>query len=177
MVITRKDFTKETLEKMNPITRKTKDVEMGFVFCKTDDGKITSGWPICTGKSCSIDTGNSKCKPDEEDIGSFHTHPTNDIVSVGDLAHAHDQDVMCLGRKTLFPFPPFDNRIDCYTVIDKKSKKYANQILEDLNKIKNNILFMVENNQISLQEAHITLNNEYDEHVKKLLPLFNTFKI
>lgn len=177
MTITRKDFTKETLEKMKSITRKTKDVEMGFVFCKTDDGKISFGQPICTGKSCSIYTGESKCKPNEEDIGSFHTHPTNDIVSVGDLVHAHDQDIMYLGRKTLFPIPPFDNRVDCYTVIDRKSKKYADKILEDLDRIKNNTWSMVENNQISSQDAHIILNNEYDKHVKKLLPLFNTFKI
>ena len=173
----KKDFTRETLENMKSLTRKTKDVEMGFVLCRGNDGKIRSGQPICTGESCSVDTEKSKCKSKEEDIGSFHTHPTNDIVSAQDLVTAHDQDVMCVGRKTLNPFPPFNNRVDCYVVIDKESKKYANEVLEDLNKIKVDTWSKVDNNQISSQEAHKIMNNEYDKHVKKLLPLFHTFKV
>lgn len=172
-----KDFTKETLEDMKSLARKTKDVEMGFVFCRENNDKIKSGQPICVGKSCEVDIGKSKCKDKEEDIGSFHTHPTNDTASTQDLVIAHDQDIMCIGRKTLVPFPPFNSRIDCYTVINKGSKKYANEVLEDLNKIKVDTWSKVDNNQINSQEAHKIMNSEYDKHVKKLLPLFQTFKV
>lgn len=172
-----KDFTKETLEDMKSITRKTRDVEIGFVFCRGNDDKIKSGQPICVGKSCEVDIRKSKCKSKDQNIGFFHTHPTNDSVSTQDLVMAHDKDVMCLGRKTLNPFLPFNNRIDCYTVIDKESKKYANEVLEDLNKIETDTWSKVGNNQISSQEAHKIMNSEYDKHVKKLLPLFRTFKV
>ena len=177
MKVNRKDFTSETLKKMKAVTKETKHDEMGFVLCRRDDGKITYGQPTCVGESCSIDTGKSKCKHAEKDIGIFHTHTTNDIASIEDLVIAHDQDVMCVGRKTLIPFPLFNYRIDCYTVIDRKTKKYADKVYEDYNRIRNSLQNKVEKNQISSKEAHIIKNNEFDKHTKKLLPLFHIFKV
>ncbi len=177
MKISKNDFTKETIEKMKSTTKETKNVELGFVFCRKDDEKITYGKPTCTGESCSVDTGKSKCKSNEEDIGSFHSHPTNDIVSTEDLVTAHDQDVMCVGRKTLNPIPPFNNRVDCYTVINKKTKKYAVNVLKEQDEIENDTWNKVDNKQMSSEESHKILNNAHDKCVKKLLPLFHTFKI
>jgi len=177
MMINKKDFTKETIEKMKSTTKETKDFELGFVFCRKGNEKISYGKPICVGEYCSVDTVKSKCKSNEKNIGSFHTHPTNDIVSTQDLVSAHDQDVMCVGRKTLNPIPPFNNRVDCYTIIDKKTKKYAIKVLDDMYEKEDNTWNKVDNNEISSKESHFILNKVHDESVKKLLPLFNTFKI
>lgn len=176
-MVNKADFTKETIEDMKSLTKKTKDVEMGFVFCRKGDDKISSGEPICVGEYCSVDTGKSKCKNNEEDIGSFHTHPTNDIASAEDLVSAMDQEVMCVGRKTLNPFPPFNNRVDCYVAKDKNQREYANKIIDDLNYTRVRTLAKLNTNQISRQEFDSILNNEHDKSVKKLLPLFHTFKI
>lgn len=133
------EFNKETLKKMKSTLRETKDKEMAFVFCKRRiDKKITYGQPTCVGSYCEVDSSESKCKPGDEDIGSFHTHIDDIKASIEDLISTYGQEVMCVGSKSLIPF--FQN-IECYSIIDKGTKKYATKLVEAYNNIhrKNNI--------------------------------------
>ena len=168
-------FDKETLEKMKYTLKETKDNEMAFVLCKRrSDGKITHGQPTCVGSYCEVDSSESKCKSGDEDIGSFHTHIDNTKASIEDLISTYDQDIICVGSKSLIPF---SKSIECYSVIDKRRKLYAIDLVEDYNKIYNDLSRKIVEKKITIPQANIIKEKEYDKTIKNLLPLFHKFKV
>lgn len=169
------EFDKETLKKMKSTLRETKDKELAFSLCKRrNDRKITHGQPTCIGNYCEVDSSESKCKSGDKDVGSFHTHIDNTSVSIEDLINTYDQEVMCVGSKSLIPF--FQN-IECYSIIDKGTKLYAIELIEDYNKIHDGLSRKIIENKITVPQANLTKEKEYDNTVRKLLPLFHRFKV
>lgn len=153
-------FDKETLEKMKSTLKETKDNEMAFVLCKRSDGKISYGQPTCVGSYCEVDSSESKCKSGDEDVGSFHTHIDNTKASIEDLISTYNQDVMCIGSKSLIPF---SKNVECYSVIDKRRKLYAIGLVEDYNKIYDDLSRKIVEKKITIPQANIIKEKEYSQ--------------
>lgn len=167
-------FDKETLEKMKSTLKETKDNEMAFVLCKGSDGRISYGRPTCVGSWCEVNSSESKCKSGDEDIGSFHTHIDNSGPSVRDLISTFDQDIMCVGRKSLIPF---HKHIECYAAIDKKKKPYAISLVEDYDKTYYGIIRKIVEKKMTIPQANLIKETEYDKTINNLLPLLHKFKV
>lgn len=167
------NFAEETVEKMKKTLKQTKDKELAFVLCKRDE-KITHGRPTCVGNYRKVYYGESKCKPNEKAIGSFHTHITNNPASIEDLVATYDQDIMCVGSKSMIPF--YDNVV-CYSAIDKRKKDYAEKIFEDYKKLRDILSAKIKNKEITIPEANSIKDNKHSDAIKNLLPLFYKLKL
>lgn len=98
----------------------------------------------------------------------------NHPASIEDLIGTYDQDIMCVGSKSMVPF--FEN-IVCYSVIDKRTKDYSEKILEDYKKTYDILSDKIKNKEITIPEANSIKDNKYSETIKNLLPLFHKFKL
>lgn len=79
---------------------------------------------------------------------------------------------MCVGWKSLI-----HRHIECYFITDRGTKKYANKLVEDYNKIHTGLSRKIVEKKITIPQANLIKEKEYDNTVKKLLPLFHKFKV
>lgn len=118
-------FSKESINKMSQMAKRTKNIENGGVLCGNDETKIIDLKSECEGDYCGIYINPSiECSIlNLIPIGDFHTHPSGMTKpSPSDLKFLSNHLLECIGTSR-------DNKVLCF-----KSKYLNNK--DELNKNK-----------------------------------------
>ncbi len=159
-------FSKDTIDKMNQITDKTKIIERGGVLCGSERNKKINLISECKGDRCSIETGSWKecTKRNFVPKGNFHTHTGNivrTLPSIGDSGFlAVHGALMCIGTPKAK-----EDRIICIKQkgLSKEDELDRNKKLDDMYRLE----MKIKNLPFSATKKE---REEYDKRFKDIFP-------